>query len=56
MDLVFDCHAWSVLGLNRGRGQFCKKFLGAPMIFYAKSVFLAVNASLCWLKVTLRPH
>jgi hypothetical protein len=25
------------------------KFLNAPMIYNAKSVFLAVNASLCWL-------
>jgi hypothetical protein len=30
-------------GLNRGRG-FLKEILGAPMIFNAKSVFLAVNA------------
>jgi hypothetical protein len=39
---------WSVLGLNRGHSQFIN-FFGAPMILKAKSVFLAVNASLCWL-------
>jgi hypothetical protein len=37
-----------VLSLNRERGNFLN-FLGAPMIFYAKSVFLAVHASLHWL-------
>jgi hypothetical protein len=41
-------HAWSVIGLNRGRSQFLH-FLGAPMILELKSVFLAVNASLCWM-------
>jgi hypothetical protein len=41
-------HAWSVLGLNRGHGLFLS-FLGAPMIYKAKSVFFAVNASLRWL-------
>ncbi len=50
----FDCHAWSVLGQRRGRGQFLN-VLGALMIFHAKSVFLAVNASLCWLKGIDRP-
>jgi hypothetical protein len=39
---------WLDLGLTRGRGHFLN-FLGAPMIYTAKSVFLAVNASLRWL-------
>jgi hypothetical protein len=39
---------WSVLGLDRGRGQFLN-FLNAPMILYRKKCFLAVNASLRWL-------
>ncbi len=30
-------------------GPFFIYFLGAPMIYIAKSVFLAVNASLRWL-------
>jgi hypothetical protein len=47
MDLVF-LHAWSVKGLNRGHGQVLN-FLGAPMLYNAKSMYLAVNASLHWL-------
>ncbi len=46
-DFGFWEHAWSVLGPNRGRGQFLN-FFGAPVIFNAKSVFLAFNASLHW--------
>jgi hypothetical protein len=44
MDLAFDdmLFHWSVLGLNRGRGQLGVKH---------KSVFLAVNASLSWLNI-----
>ncbi len=34
----------------KGTGPFFR-FLGAPMILYCKSVFLAVNASLLGLKV-----
>ncbi len=41
-------HAWPVLGLKRGRGQFLN-FVGAQRILERKSVFLAVNASLRWL-------
>jgi hypothetical protein len=49
MDLAFDDMYSLVLGLNRGQGEFFN-FLGAPMILYnAKHVFLAVNASLPWL-------
>jgi hypothetical protein len=50
-----DCHTrWIMFlrtcmsGLNRGHGQFLN-FLGASMIYNAKSVFLAVNLSLRWL-------
>jgi len=46
---IEDMHGhWSVLGLDRGRGQFLN-FLNAPMILYRKKCFLAVNASLRWL-------
>jgi hypothetical protein len=31
----FGGHAWSILGLNRGRGQFLS-FLGAPIILKRK--------------------
>jgi hypothetical protein len=51
MDLAFDdIYVWLVLGLNREGGHFFN-FLGAPMIYIAKSVFRAVNASLRWLIV-----
>ncbi len=35
VDLAFEDDAWSVLGLNRGRGHFLN-FLGAPMILERK--------------------
>ncbi len=45
----FWWHAWLVLGLKRGGDHFFS-FLGVPTWFQiAKSVFLAVNASLRWL-------
>jgi hypothetical protein len=43
MDLAFD-DMWSVLGLHRGGGLF----LNFKIIYNAKSVFLAVVASLRW--------
>jgi hypothetical protein len=39
MDLDFDDMYDIVLGLNRGRGHFLN-FLGSPMIYNAKSIFL----------------
>ncbi len=44
-------HAWSVLDQNRGCDQFLN-LLGASWFFNAKSVFLAVNASLHLLNVS----
>jgi hypothetical protein len=38
----------TVLGLNRGRGQFLN-FLGAPMVLQCKKSIFPVNASLRWL-------
>jgi hypothetical protein len=49
MDLAYDdMYGYLVLGLNRRQGHF-KNFLGVPIILYAPSVFLVVNAGLCWL-------
>ncbi len=36
------------LGLTKGRGWFLN-FLRAPMILKRKNIFIAVNASFCWL-------
>ncbi len=52
MDLTLEDMHRSVLGLNRGCGQFLN-LLGAPMILKRRSVFLAVNASLHWLNNVL---
>jgi hypothetical protein len=38
----------SSIGLNRGRGKF-QNFLGPPVIWIVKSVFITVKASLRWL-------
>jgi hypothetical protein len=46
---------WLILGLNRGRGQFLN-VLFAAMIFNAKSVFLAVNASFMHYRTDPSPH
>jgi hypothetical protein len=45
----FWWHAWSVIGLNWGRGQFLNFFRYSKDFMCIKSVFLAVNASLRWL-------
>jgi hypothetical protein len=39
---------FTAVGLTKGRGWFKKKNLGAPMMCNAKSLFIAVNASLRW--------
>ncbi len=44
----FDKNLQYLHGLTKGRGWFLN-FSGAPMILYCKSLFIAVNASLCWL-------
>jgi hypothetical protein len=43
-----------VSGLKRGRGHF-ENFFGAPMIYFAKSIF-AVNASSRWLNKGYKFH
>ncbi len=45
-----EVNVWLVLGLNRGRGHFLNFLVASMILLYnAKSVFLAVNASLRWL-------
>ncbi len=40
------CQIYRTIGLRKGRGWF-SNFLGAPIIIYkAKSIFIAANASL----------
>ncbi len=52
MDFCFWGHAWSALGLNRGRGQFFY-FLVLQVFYNSKSEFLAVIASLHGLIILL---